>query len=224
MKNNPDGSARFPIGIFSWVFVFVFTLVFGISVVATSIAPKSFASTARVEVSYGPADGRPPRSEQKSYDATLARTESAVVNSEAVLRKVVGELNLNEVWGKKYFNGETLKTWETLKILMGRTVIRPVPDTALIEIRTFDDNPHDAAATANGIAQAYSGYVATNSNALRAEIIDSAYPNEIPVRPNTVLNYFWGILVGIILGSLAGAGIALFVIQKNRAAAEIPAR
>ncbi len=221
MKDNLVVRARFPIGIFFWVFVFVFTLVFGISVVTTSLAPKSYASAARVEVKYKSAEGKQTRSEKRYYDPSLAKTESEVINSEAVLRRVVADLNLNVVWGKKYFNGETLKTWETSTILKGRTSIRPIPDTTLISIGIYDDNPDDAALIANSLAKAYTSYVATNSDELQAQIIDSAYAMKTPVRPNKVLNYFWGIVIGIFLGLLAGAGIALIVFLKNQKASTI---
>jgi capsular polysaccharide biosynthesis protein len=221
MKVNPAANVRFPIGIFFWVFVFVSTLVFGISVVATSLGPKAYASAARVEVKYKPAEGKQTRSEKRFFDPSLAKTESEVINSEVVMTKAIGNLNLNVVWGKKYYNDETRKTWESLKILKGRTIIRPVPDTTLIEIRVYDDNPDDAATTANGIAKAYTSYVATNDNNLQAQIIDSAYATNTPVRPNKALNYFWGIVTGFLLGLLAGAGIALIVFLKNRKANKI---
>ncbi len=216
MKDNTATSTQFPVGVFFWVFVFVFTFVFGISVVCTSIAPKSYASGTRIEVKYKFADGKQSRAEKKFYDLALAKTESAVINSEVVLRKAIGDLDLNNAWGKKYFHGETLKTWETLDILKGRIIVLPLPDTTLMEIRVYDDNPIDAAATANGIAQAYAGYVATNRVELAVQIIDSAYPAKTPVRPNKSLNYFFGGVTGVFLGLLAGTGVALIVFLKNR--------
>ena len=35
-----------------------------------------------------------------------------VMKSQMVLSNVIASMNLNEAWGKKYFNGETLKTTE----------------------------------------------------------------------------------------------------------------
>lgn len=221
MKDNPDASTRIPIGIFFWVFIFVFTLVFGISVVCTSIAPKSYVGGTRIEVKYKFTDGKQSRSEKEYYDIALAKTESGVINSEVVLRKAIHDLDLNNAWGKKYFHGETLKTWETLDILKGRIIVRPIPDTTLMEIRVYDDNPIDAAATANGVAQAYAGYVATNRVELEVQIIDSAYPAKNPVRPNKSLNYFFGVVTGVFLGLLAGTGVALIVFLKNRKALQI---
>ena len=211
--------SKIPFGIFFGVFIFVFTLVFGISIVTTSLIPKTYMAETRVEVKYKSADGGQTRTE-KTYDSTLAQTEARVICSEVVLRRVIDELNLNEAWGKKYGVG-TFKTWETLKFLQGMTSIHPVRDTTLIEIGVFYDNPDDAAIIANDIAKAYVGYAATNSNELQVQIIDSAYADKFPVRPNEPLNYFLGIVSGIFLGLLAGGGIALIVFLKNRKASQI---
>jgi capsular polysaccharide biosynthesis protein len=222
MKDNSPVVVRFPFGIFFWVFVFVFTLVFGISVVTTALEPKSYAAAARVEVKHKSSDdGAKTRSKNHFYDSNLAKTESEIVMSEVVMRKLIGGLDLNVAWGKKYFAGETLKTWETLAILKGRTSIRPIPDTTLISVCLYDDNPEDAALLANSLAKAYTSYVATNRTDLEAQIIDSAYAMKTPVRPNKALNYLFGILIGGFLGLLAGAGIALAFFIKNRRASKV---
>ena len=84
------------------------------------------------------------------------------------------------------------------------TSIHSVPATALIKIQTYNDNPEDAATIANSIAKAYTNYTATNNNEVLAQIVDSAYANKIPVRPNKPLNYTLGILIGLFLGFLTG--------------------
>jgi capsular polysaccharide biosynthesis protein len=221
MKENPTAVARIPFGTFFTVFIFVFTLVLLMTIITTSLEPKTYMSAARVEVQYKSADSGQFRTEKRIYDSTLAKTESEVINSEVIMRKVIGDLNLNEVWGKAYNNDETLKTWESLKLLNQRTLVYPVTGTTLIQISFYDENPDDAAKIANSIANAYTSYVATNSNELQAQIIDSAYSDKFPVRPNTTLNYLLGTLVGIFLGLLAGAGIALLVFLKNRNIAKI---
>jgi capsular polysaccharide biosynthesis protein len=222
MNENPTTTSRIPFGIFFGVFIFVFTLVLGISIVSTSLMPKTYMSEAQVEVRYKPGDGGQNNAERRTNDSTLAQTESEVIHSEVIMRKVIGDLNLNAVWGKKYLNAdEELKTWETLVFLKHKTSIRPVPETTLIQICAFDDNPDDAALIANGIAKAYTSYVATNSDELQVQLIDSAYANKFPSYPNKPLNYFLGVLIGIFLGLLAGVGIALIVFLKNRKASQI---
>jgi capsular polysaccharide biosynthesis protein len=137
------------------------------------------------------------------------------------MRKVIVDLNLNEVWGNEYNNGGTLKTWESLKILNQRTLASPVAGTTLIQISFYDENPDDAAKFANSIAEAYTNYVATNNNELQSQIIDSAHSDKSPVRPNATLNYLMGGLVGAFLGLLAGSGIALLIFLKNQNAKKI---
>ena len=157
------------------------------------------------------------------YDATLAKTQCGIINSEVIMRKVIDDLNLNEAWGNKYGVG-TFKTWETLKFFNGVTSIRPIPDTTLIEISVFDSNPDDAATIATGIAKAYTSYTATNSGDLLAQIVDSASAGKYPIRPNKPFNYVLGAFTGIFLGFLAGVGVALFVFLKRRKASQISER
>jgi capsular polysaccharide biosynthesis protein len=215
MNTNPTNTSRIPLGIFLGVFIFVFTLVFGISIITTSLSPKSYRGAARVEVTYkSTGSGR-----KTFYDSTLAQTECEAIKSELVMRRVIDDLNLDEAWGKKFGVG-TLKTWESLKLLEGITSIHPVPNTTLIEIDVFDDSPDDAATLANSIAKIYTSYIANNNQELEVQIIDSAYADKIPVRPNKPLNYFLGIVTGIFLGLLAGGLIALIVFIKSRKASK----
>jgi len=222
MQQNPAIKPKIPFGIFFGVFVFVFTIVVGTSIITTLLMRNIYMSEARVEVKYKPADGTQTRAQGRTNDVTLAKTQSEIINSEVIMRKVVGDLNLNEAWGKKYLNdGESFKTWDTLKFLKNTTSIRPIPGTALIQIQVYGDSPDDMAIMAiiaNSIAKAYTGYTATNNAELQSQIIDSARANKSPIRPNRPLNYVLGILLGIFLGFWAGAGSTLFVYLKRRKA------
>jgi len=211
------------ISIFFTVFFFVFTLACGTSMIITTCSIKSYESTARIKVEYKEAAGKRARSSGEAYDPVLAKTETGVIKSDLIMRKVVGDLNLTEVWGKKYFAGETLKTSQATEFLKRRTDVRPVLDTALIQIRAFDENPEDAATIANTIVKNYSNYAATNTDELLVQIIDSAHAEEYPVRPNKPLNIMLGVLAGIFLGTGLGAGSALFCFLKNRSSSKYPA-
>jgi capsular polysaccharide biosynthesis protein len=217
---NKNAAPQSPIGplisLFFITFLFVFMLVCGATVFITFNLPKVYASTARIKVSHKEADSAPAGREKVVYDPVLAKTEAEVINSELIMRKVIDELNLNVTWGKKYLNNETLTSLETLDILKHRTDIHPVPETTLIQVRVFDDKPESAAEIANSIVAVYAIYAATNSNEPQVQIIDSAYANDFPVRPNVTLNIFIGIFAGIFLGSVAGAGFVLVLILKNR--------
>lgn len=204
------------ISLFSITFLFVFMLVCGASIIITFAIPRAYASTARIKVEYKEADSKPASEEKENYDPVLAKTEAEVINSGLILGKAIDELNLNVTWGKKYFNNETLRTSETLAFLKRRIDIRPITNTTLIQVRVYDDKPGDAAEIANTIVNVYANYAATNANEPRVQIVDSAYANDFPVRPNTTLDIFLGVLAGIFLGSVAGAGFALVLFLKNR--------
>jgi len=204
---------KVPLGVFFAVFMVVFALVFGFTAISTELEPKSYSSNTRIEV------GIKPGGEKGSAVAigyNLAKTEAGFINSELLLRKVISDLDLNQKWGQKYYNGETLKTWETLNILQGRISIHMVSDTMFIRIFVYDDSPGDAAVTANAIANAYVNYTATNSGYVQAQIVDNAYPETRPVRPNVALNIILGAVFGAILGVGVGAAVTGFVYAKNR--------
>lgn len=209
------------ISLFFITFLFVFILVCGGCILVTANIPKSYSSSARIKVEYLETTGKQANQEQETYNPALARTEAEVIKSELILRKAIDELNLNVVWGKKYFQNETLTTRETLAFLKRRIDIRPIPETTLIQIRVFDDKPNDAAEIANAIANAYANYAETNASGPQVQIIDYAYPEDVPVRPNTTLDIFLGAVAGIFSGSVAGAGFALFLFLKTRQRANV---
>jgi len=86
------------------------------------------------------------------------QTTFEIMKSQMVLSNVIASMNLNEAWGKKYYNGETLKTTETMEILKGRMGLAPVRNTKMITITVYSDDKKEAADLANNIAQAYQNY------------------------------------------------------------------
>jgi succinoglycan biosynthesis transport protein ExoP len=92
------------------------------------------------------------------YDPYFIQTTFEIMQSELVLSNVISTLDLNSEWGKKYFNGETLKTTETMEILKGRMSLAPVRNTKLISITVYSDDAKEAATLANTIADAYRNY------------------------------------------------------------------
>jgi uncharacterized protein involved in exopolysaccharide biosynthesis len=93
-----------------------------------------------------------------SYDPYFIQTEFELLMSEVILGRVIDDLDLNSEWGKKYANGERLKTSETIALLKARIDLRPVRNTSLIEIRVFSEKADEAARIANAIADAYKAY------------------------------------------------------------------
>lgn len=211
MSTAPTNKRPVPVGVFFAVFMVVFTLVFGISVVYTAMLPKSYRGIVIIEVR------QKNNGERKltglGYD--LAKNEAAIISSEILLRKVIADLSLNEKWGKKYFAGQTLKTWESLDIFKKRIIASPIPETTLVAIGIYDDDPKDAALLANAVATNYVTYVATNSPDLESQIVDNAHANNKPIHPKVVLNTIIGAVIGVILGMVAGIVYAVFVYKRT---------
>src|SRR5207249_3278646 len=139
------------------VILAVFLLVVITATLVTFILPESFSSSARIKVERDQSDiqGMMEHSFGGSYDPYFIQTEFEVIQSEVILGKVIQDLDLNKEWGKKFANGETLKTPETMGILKSRMDLRPVRNTSLIDIRVYSDRPEEAARLANAIAKAY---------------------------------------------------------------------
>jgi len=203
-------------------FVIVFLMVFGTSAVIAFILPESFASTARISITASAAgsSAQEPLPLGGRYDPYFIQTEFEVIQSEIILGKVIQDLDLNKEWGKKYANGEKLKTPETMNILKGRMDLRPVRGTSLIEIRVYSDRPDEAAMLANAIARVYQDHREQpmfKRPGLEVEIIDRAQPGLRPVRPNKPLNLAIGALAGMLFGTAGGAArIGFESWQKRR--------
>jgi polysaccharide biosynthesis transport protein len=140
------------------VIIAVFLLVVITATLVTFILPESFASSARIKVERDKSDiedlsGR--GIAFNPYDPYFIQTEFEIIQSEMILGKVIETLDLNTEWGRKYADGQKLKTSETITMLRGRLDLRPVRNTSLIDIRVYSENPNDAAKLANHIAKAY---------------------------------------------------------------------
>ena len=115
-----------------------------------------FKSTARIKIERDQSDiaGRADRGQVAGYDPYFVQTEFEAIQSEAVLGKVIKDLNLNAEWGKKQ-GGGTLTTAETLALLKSKLDLRPVQNTSLLEIGIKSDKPEEAARIANAVAEEY---------------------------------------------------------------------
>src|ERR1035437_3334241 len=142
------------------VILAVFLLVVITATLVTFILPESFSSTARIKIERDQSDvsGMAERGGMGGYDPYFIQTEFELIQSEVILGKVIDDLDLNKEWGKKYANGDRLKTSETIALLKARIDLRPVRNTSLIEIRVFSEKPEEAARIANAIAEAYKAH------------------------------------------------------------------
>jgi uncharacterized protein involved in exopolysaccharide biosynthesis len=155
------GPTNAPLRILLRVAVPVFLLVFGLSVAITFILPESFASTVRIKIERDVTDIQGLQQETRlnlGYFPYFIQTEFEVIQSEKILGKVIDLLDLNTVWGKKYNNGEPLKSTDTIGILKARMALRPVRNTSLVEITVYSEDRAEAAKIANTIGDTYKNY------------------------------------------------------------------
>jgi serine/threonine protein kinase len=194
-----------------------------LSIILANILPTTYAATARVKIDQViPANQIPeayPNYAVESYDPYAVQTEFEIIRSEKVLSNVISRLNLNEVWGKLYFNGRTLKSAETVEILNARLFLEPVGNTSLISITCYSQSAAECAALANAVAESYREY---NSDLVQArieistragksamldktrlyqiQITNTADTPQRSIRPNKALIVFIGIILGLFLG------------------------
>jgi len=198
-------------------FLLVFLLVFGAADFITAIMPESFVSTARVKLTLNPAEAaqKPAsRSGSGNYDPYLIQTEFEVMQSAEILGPVIKALDLDQEWSKRYGRGEPLKPAETMALLKSRMNLHPVRNASVVTIGVYAEEPDEAARIANEIAHVYKNH--NDSGPLRVEIIDRAVPGLHPVRPNKPLNLAIGALLGLVLGTAAGAARIALRARKKR--------
>jgi polysaccharide biosynthesis transport protein len=143
------------------IIITVFLITAIIATAVTFILPESYSSTARIKVEQEGTDIPSMNglsASDRPYDPFFLQTTFEIIGSEVVLSNVISSLNLNVEWGKKYFNGETLKTTETMELLKQRMHLDTVRNTKLIAITVYSDDKNEAAHLANAIAKGYQDY------------------------------------------------------------------
>ena len=201
--NHWNMSLTSPRKIFMTVTAVVFVVVFGLSLLITFMLPKTYASTARVNLK-GLA-GRPDA-------ATVLQAQAELAQSEAVLDQVVARQNLNEVFGRKFRVEGAFKTWESVTQLKRQLEVSPIPSMNALEIQVYNDEGVAAAKIANGIAEAFCALSASSAGGIQAELVERAQPGAGPVRPNIPLNLTLGAVGGLILAVAVG-GVAGWIFQ-----------
>lgn len=208
------------------VFITVFLITVIIATAITFILPETYASTCKIKLDsrgHDTSDLTPMLEAAKPYDPQFIQATIAVFQSPEVLNPVIDRLNLLTVWGRKYFNGETLKTTEAMEILKCRLSLTPVRNTKLIAITVYSDDRNEAAQIANAVAESYRDNRGAAAGKLGrqpaesspAQITDRAEPGRFPVKPNKPLNIALGVVAGIVLGALAAAIVGLFAARKR---------
>lgn len=101
------------------------------------------------------------------------QTEAQLIESEAVLGKVVAKLDLNHVWGQRYADRQTFKSWESLRLLKARIRAQPVPNAMLLQIQASSGDAGEAVKLANTVAEVYCEYRAERRRQLAQTAIDA---------------------------------------------------
>ena len=168
LKNQPQPEAKLHfldywriIRIRKAIIITVFLITAIIATAVTFILPPSYASTARIEIepdNLSDIENMEGQTPYGGYDPYFIQTEFEIIQDQQVLGRVVEALNLNEAWGKKYANGQTFKTSESVEFLKHRISLSPVRNTKLIEITVYGEDPKEAATLANAVANAYRDY------------------------------------------------------------------
>lgn len=218
MNQTSSYSGCSPLVVFLLLFSFVF---FAVVITATLIAfimPETYAGTTRIVA--GPTGTNSARATDIPY---FIQTQFEIIRSELVLGKVSEALDLNTVWGKRYANGEKLKTADTVAILKARMRLQLVNNTSIMEIRVLSEDRDEAATIANKIAQVFAEYARSTANGLHVEIVDVAHPSPRPTRPNKRLNIPLGMVVGAALGALAGGAGAAVAHWRRMKSSQLPA-
>jgi|GEM_PF-626992 len=167
-----------PTRVFVKVFLAVALFIFLGSAVITMITPQTYSSTARILVERDLSQAAPEqaaKASMASYDPYFIQTEFEIIQSQIVLNRVIEKLDLNKLWGKKYFARQPFKPPESLALLKSILDLRPVRNTSLIEIRAYSDNPAEAALIANSVAENYRNFVVEQADELMHARLDLLY-------------------------------------------------
>jgi hypothetical protein len=175
--------------------------VFGLTAAITSMMPQTFVASARVKLA-GEAGS--------DYDSYKLQTEFARMESSDFLKQVGQEANLRWRWRNLLLGNEYAQDNVIAVRLRGAMQLRPVRNTALVEVCYHSTSAGEAADIANAIAKLY-------CRQSGAQLVDEAIEPRIPVHPNPFRNLVLGLALGCVLGLIAGGMTALMFVKKRRA-------
>ena len=163
--------------VFAKVFVPVFLIVVSVITIATFLLPETYVGQSQVMVQNANFDSR-----KSSQDYGSVRDELQIIQSPAVLNPVIERLKLNEVWGKKYFAGNSPESAEIYALLKNRITVSPIDapiyhrlahpifsenrapifpvfDKKIFRIKCYSEDKIEAAQIANAIAISYQDFL-----------------------------------------------------------------
>lgn len=95
---------------------------------------------------------------QGTDTAVFLQNEIELLGSDTILQKVIERLDLNREWGKRFRDGQTLRTGETSELIRANLQILPEPTALQLQIRVASEQEVEAIKLANAIATAYCEY------------------------------------------------------------------
>lgn len=130
-----------------------------IAIVSTGpFGGKWYEATARIQIWESPEDSTQAAramAQGGGHDPYFIQTEFEKLRSKVVLSRVIESLHLDKQFSQRAGSPEPLKRVEVYDQLMKRIEIRQVPNTRLIDIQAWSEDPREAAEIANGIVRAY---------------------------------------------------------------------
>ncbi len=175
--------------LFSCVCLTVMLAAFAIIALTFLRPEKTFRSLARIKLDF--------HLVKSGYNAETFRAELPRITSNEVLSNVVKRLELTRTFQNRA--GQPASLEEATDELRRMAVIRPIPNSALIEIQVLFSDPAKAADIANAIAEAYrqdllARNIQTASNPLRelenrqAERSDVAHAARLVLKQMEITN------------------------------------
>ncbi|MEJ0000898.1 MAG: hypothetical protein WDO13_18065 [Verrucomicrobiota bacterium] len=134
--------------------VFAATLASGIFI-TDHLLQKGYTATAVLEVSpRSPAHGA---AQATGAPATEFHAEFQIIESPEILKAVIDDLDLRQAWAQRVFHGREaqLTSDEALAYLTRVLRVENKRGTNLVKVTAYSDDPHEAAAIANAIADRY---------------------------------------------------------------------
>lgn len=125
-----------------------------------------------------------------TYISNQIRSYPTLATTEAVLQPVIDDLGLRL----------------TVSGLAGHLTVENPEDTAFVNITVTDDDPRQAAAIANGVAESLSNVVETSlydndqQSPVKLSIVQKAQEPSAPSSPNIPLYMAAGLVAGMVLG------------------------
>lgn len=152
--------------------LFLVGLLFILLGTSLAFARPSFQATARIKLGWDQQAVAGDQEDKTGWGDLHFRyalqTQQALIGSQAVLVRVIGNLNLKSAWAEKFRSGAPTLD-QLVALLRRRLTVRPVRQTTLVEINAADEQPERAAAIANGVVDAYRSFLGDNSKASAAK-------------------------------------------------------